>query len=103
MALLDLLPASLVGVLFCKSLVFFVLLLLKFLPVFLLLRIHLLLLLLVFLILLRVAGVWRPWTLQRRKVIGMNGASVIFGWGIVSNIARSCVSRAAVNRAALAG
>src|SRR5438270_676036 len=104
MALLDLLPASLVGVLFCKSLVFFVLLLLKFLPVFLLLRIHLLLLLLVFLILLRVARVWRRWTLQRRKVIGMNGASrVVIWWRIVSPIARSCVSRAAVNRAPLAG
>src|SRR5579872_3252232 len=106
MALLDLLPASLVGILFCKSLVFFVLLLLKFLPVFLLLRVHLFLLFLVFPLLFRVRCVWRRWTLQRRKVIGVDSASrvVVLGRRIVSScIAGTCISRTAMNGATLSG
>src|SRR5438874_4055322 len=106
MVLLELLPASFVGVLFCESLVFFFLLLLQLLPLFLLLRVHLFLLFLIFLILLSVTRVWRRGALHRRQVVWMDSASsiVVRGRRIVSpGIARPCVSRTAMNGAALLG
>ena len=103
MALLDLLLAACVGILSCESLVFFFLPLLKFLPVFLLLRVHFLLLLLIFLFLLGVTGI-RGGAFHRRQVVRMNRAPrIVFGRSVVSSgVARSGISRTAMDGAALA-
>lgn len=100
MALLDLLRSGVIRALSCELLVLFFLSLLKFLPVFFFPGVHLFLLLLVFLVLLRVPRVWRRGTLERRKIIGMDGAPVIFR-RIISSIAGCGISRTAVDRAAL--
>jgi hypothetical protein len=68
-ALLDLLPAGFIRILSGELRVLFILLLLKFLPVFLLLRVQLFLLLLIFLVELGVAGVWRSGTLGARQLV----------------------------------
>jgi hypothetical protein len=105
MALLDLLLSAFVRILFCETLVVFFLLAFKLLPVFLFLCVHLLLLLLIFLVLLRVTGVWRSGSLERRKITWMDSATrIIAGWRVSwSSIASSCVSRTAVNCATFAG
>jgi len=104
MALLDLLLPGFIGILSCQLLVFAFLLLLKFLPVFLLLRVHLFLLFPIFLILFRVSCVRSRGALHRRKVVGMDSASgIVFGRGVVSpSVACSGIARAAMDRAPFA-
>ena len=117
MALFDLLPSPFVGIFPGELLMFALLLLLEFLPILLLLGVKLVLLLLVFPVLLGVPRIWRRTALERRKFAGMDcvGATRVvvlrrihrsrIGLSPIAStrVALSCVSRAAMNRTALAG
>jgi hypothetical protein len=106
MALLDLLLPGFIGILSCELLVFAFLLLLKFLPVFLLLCVHRFLLFLVFLVLLGVPQVGRSRALNRRKLVGMDSRRtryIVFRRHIASSCIASCISWTAMNCTGLSG
>ncbi len=102
--LLDLLPSAIIRMLSGELLMFFFLLLLKFLPLSVLLRMKLFLLLLVFSVLLRIPRIWRRWTLGARNLVRVNRASATRGV-----VLRTCIpsthilSTRIMNRASLAG
>jgi hypothetical protein len=91
--LLDLLPSGWVGLLAFHPLVFPIVFLLKFLPLFFLLCVDFSLLLLVFPVVVGIAGLRGSGTLQRRKVSGMQSGPVPTAGLCGSTMGRGIVRR----------